>query len=121
MQLPLSLRTAIEQEILKMGAGPLTKAAAELSERYRRQTRPEGQFITGEAQRLAYLAVRMPATFAAAHAVLSEVRRLAAGWRIESLLDLGAGTGTASWAAAEVFPELQRCALVEQDRHLIEL
>ncbi|HKX31644.1 MAG TPA: small ribosomal subunit Rsm22 family protein, partial [Blastocatellia bacterium] len=128
MQLPLSLRNAIEQEILKLGTGPLTKAAAELSERYRRPSRPahpEGQFITGEAQRLAYLAVRMPATFAAAHAVLSEVRRLAPEGRpegrVESLLDLGAGTGAASWAAAELFPDLQRCTLIEQDRQLIEL
>src|SRR5262245_35657249 len=96
MQLPSPLRDAVEQEvereIIKTGLGPLTKAAAELSERYRLQTRPERKFIASEAHRLAYLAVRMPATFAAASAVLTEVHRLAPERRIESLLDLGAGT-----------------------------
>jgi ribosomal protein RSM22 (predicted rRNA methylase) len=105
------------------------------------------------AQRAAYLQVRMPATFAANLRVLREVRlRLAqplsssgdpAAIRstnasdspatqmpsadslqpaadIRSLLDLGAGPGTAMWAAAEVFPALERITLVERDAAFAE-
>jgi ribosomal protein RSM22 (predicted rRNA methylase) len=41
--------------------------------------------------------------------------------RISSLLDLGAGPGTAGWAAIEVFDELQQITLVEQDKGWIQL
>jgi len=73
------------------------------------------------AHRLAYAAVRMPATFAAACAVFTELRRLMPETRITSLLDLGAGPGTASWAAMEVFDEVQQLTLVEQDKEWIRM
>src|SRR5258708_7568768 len=116
MQLPLSLRQAIEQEaacqsLPSLTQATLAQAAGELSQKYREQILPGKPFIATEAHRLAYAAVRMPATFAAASAVLAEVRRLAPELQIESLLDLGAGTGAASWAALETFEQLQRLTL----------
>jgi ribosomal protein RSM22 (predicted rRNA methylase) len=71
------------------------------------------------AHRLAYAAVRMPATFAAAHAVFTVIRRLMPDRCITSLLDLGAGPGTAGWAALEVFDEVQQITLVEQEEEWI--
>jgi ribosomal protein RSM22 (predicted rRNA methylase) len=121
MHLPASLQNAIAQAALPVGLNNLTKAAAELSERYRQQSPVHNQFITSDAHRLAYAAVRMPATFAAVTAVLSEVQRRAPGMAVQSLLDLGAGTGAAAWAAAETFTELRQCTLIEQDARLIEL
>src|ERR1019366_3012047 len=50
----------------------------------------------------AYLVTRMPATYAAANAVLREVR--ARIGLVESVLDAGAGTGAAALAAREHFP-----------------
>ena len=41
--------------------------------------------------------------------------------KIDSLLDLGAGPGTAAWAAAEIFGELQQLTLIEQNGELIRL
>jgi ribosomal protein RSM22 (predicted rRNA methylase) len=72
------------------------------------------------AHRLAYAAVRMPATFAAACAVFTAIRRLMPERRITSLLDLGAGPGTAGWAALEVFDEVPQITLVEQDEGWIQ-
>jgi len=120
MQLPVSLRNAIEQESSGIPFSLLSKAAAELSDRYRQQP-PAERFMTTDAHRLAYLAVRMPATFTAVSKALESVRKLLPDFQPESLLDLGAGTGAASWAAAEAFPSLQRFTLVEQDGKLIEL
>jgi ribosomal protein RSM22 (predicted rRNA methylase) len=99
----------------------LAKAAAELSDRYRNQRQTIERFITTDAHRSAYVAVRMPATFAATRAVFAEIRRLAPETPINSLLDLGVGTGAAAWAAAEVFDELRQITLVDQDRELIRL
>ncbi len=39
----------------------------------------------------------------------------------KSLLDLGAGPGTAAWAAMEQFPSLERITLVERDAELMRL
>lgn len=126
MQLPFPLRQAIEHEAARqnqpsLSQAALSQAAAELSQKYREQILPGKPFIATDAHRLAYAAVRMPATFAASQAALAEVRRLAPILEIQSLLDLGAGTGAAAWAAAEVFGSLQQITLIEQDRHLIEL
>jgi ribosomal protein RSM22 (predicted rRNA methylase) len=49
-----------------------------------------------------------------------EIRRLMPERRITSLLDLGAGPGTAGWAALEVFDEVHQITLVEQDEGWIQ-
>jgi ribosomal protein RSM22 (predicted rRNA methylase) len=120
MQLPPQLRHAIELETAQHNLQLLTQAAAELSENYRSQRAARGMFMATAAHRLAYAAVRMPATFAAARSVFTEIRRLMPETRITSLLDLGAGQGTASWAALEVFGEVQQITLVEQDAGWIQ-
>jgi ribosomal protein RSM22 (predicted rRNA methylase) len=48
---------------------------------------------------LAYLAVRLPATFAAVRAAMEFVGERRPGWAPRSLLDVGSGPGTAIWAA----------------------
>jgi ribosomal protein RSM22 (predicted rRNA methylase) len=58
-----------------------------------------------EGAALAYAVTRMPACYAALHRALLELSRLAPpGWRPASVLDFGAGPGTATWAAREVWP-----------------
>jgi ribosomal protein RSM22 (predicted rRNA methylase) len=121
MPLPAALSKVIEQETSRHRLSDLAKAAAELSERYRDQRQTVERFIATDAHRSAYVAVRIPASFAAARAVFAEIRRLAPETPISSLLDLGAGTGAASWAAIEVFDELRRITMVEQDRELVRL
>jgi ribosomal protein RSM22 (predicted rRNA methylase) len=116
MQLPTALRRAIEQELSNVSFSALTAAATELSDRYRQQKKTD-RFITTDAHRLAYVAVRMPATFAAVSKALSQLEEFSPG----SLLDLGAGTGSAIWAASEKFESLGQFTLIEQDRGLIEL
>ena len=120
MQLPAQLAHAIELETAQHNLRSLTQAATELSKNYRSQRSARGVFRATAAHRLAYVAVRMPATFAAAHAVFTEMRRLMPDKRITSLLDLGAGPGTAGWAALEVFDEVQEITLVEQDEGWIQ-
>ena len=115
MQLPPQLCHAIELETAQHNRQSLTQAAIELSENYRSQRSTRGLCMATVAHRLAYAAVRMPATFAAARAVFTEIRRLMPERRITSLLDLGTGPGTAGWAALEVFDEVQQITLVEQD------
>jgi ribosomal protein RSM22 (predicted rRNA methylase) len=64
----------------------------------------------------AYLATRLPATYA----VISQVFKLL-DTEYTSLLDLGAGPGTATLAASARFPSLEKATLVEQHLPLLDL
>ncbi|MBS1808555.1 MAG: rRNA methyltransferase [Acidobacteria bacterium] len=121
MQLPTQLKRAIEQQSDRIGLKQLVQAATELSDNYRFRQGATTRFIATEAHRIAYAATRMPATYAAVLAVLREAKRLLPDESFASLLDLGAGPGTASWAACEVFAPLQKITLIERDRELIRL
>lgn len=112
MHLPLALRDAIAARLNGIPARNLSLAAERLAERYRS---PAAAASPADDERLAYLAIRLPATFAAAYAALAELRARCTGFAPSSLLDLGAGPGTATFAAAELWPELAAARLVEQD------
>lgn len=120
MRLPDDLREAIDDAVAGVPGATLARASAELTERYRGEFSPGAKF-TGDAQRLAYAVVRVPATYAAVRAALSAVADRLPEGSVTSLLDLGAGPGTAAWAAVDVFPEIERVTLVERDPELLAL
>lgn len=62
--------------------------------------------IASQMDALAYAVARAPATYAAARAVFGRVMEVMPDFAPASLLDVGAGPGTASWAAAEMWPRL---------------
>ena len=116
MDLPEQLRAAIDQQIRGGEISDVLRAAREISERYRRG---EPTRLKSRAQRLAYLLARMPATYAATHRALTEAApRLP---EVRTVLDLGGGPGTAMWAAADLFPSLQRVTVVERDVEMAKL
>src|ERR1700687_1541202 len=57
--------------------------------------------IRSETDALAYALARMPATYAAVTASQNALREVNPGFAPQNLLDVGAGPGTATWAAAE--------------------
>ena len=59
--------------------------------------------ITTEADALAYALARMPATYAAVVACLNALTAIAPNFKPTSLLDCGAGPGTATFAATQMF------------------
>lgn len=69
----------------------------------------------------AYLAARLPATYAAVSACLAEVPRAIPGFSPASLLDAGAGPGTASWAAAMAFPGLAHITMLDNNPAFLAL
>ncbi len=121
MQLPPALRYAIEAILDTADRRELARAAAELSDRYRTRPPRRESFIRSDFDRRAYLAVRLPATFAAASAALAPLTHALSDAQIRTLLDLGAGSGSATWAAQATFAKLETCTLFERDPELIAL
>ncbi len=119
MRLPEELSARVAQLVAAVPAGELKEAAGRLSQNYRLEQQP-GRLRT-QAERLAYLAVRMPATYAAARSALASAAESLPDWAPKSLVDLGAGPGTALWAASELFPSLQILEGVEQDHAFLSL
>ena len=117
---PQDLHSALDS-VIDVAPRQLTTAVRVLSERYREQhARPSAPLIRSELDAMAYAAYRLPATHAAVSAVLHEVRRLQPDLKPESLLDVGAGPGTALWAAAEIWP-LKRITALERNPRMVRL
>lgn len=119
VQLPTELRERVRELTAQVPESDLRRASAGLTETYRGDSTPKAM-ATG-ADRLAYLAVRFPGTYAAVRSVLAETAARVECFSPRTFLDLGAGPGTAIWAASEVFPSLSEAEAVERDQGLINL
>jgi ribosomal protein RSM22 (predicted rRNA methylase) len=106
--LPVEIRQRIEESASDVPFAELKRAAAEMSDAYR-----DGRPLA--VSPVAYLVTRMPATYAATYAAL---RELPEGLPpIETILDIGAGTGAASLAARALFPKT-KIEMIERDAAL---
>ena len=110
-ELPAELRTALEAKLHGLARDKIVSRAAQISKTYR--DGGNSRIITSEADALAYALVRMPATYAAITACLNALLEMRADFAPTSLLDVGAGPGTASWAAAEIFSSLENFMLLD--------
>src|SRR6266478_502598 len=99
--LPAELRAALEAKLQGLSRKDAAERAALISRTYR--DGGTSGAITSETDALAYALARMPATYAAVTASLNALREIIRHFAPENLLDVGAGPGTASWAAAQAF------------------
>lgn len=111
MDLPLPLRRAVDAILARAPRTDIAQAAAALSQRYRGEL--PGPYVPNDIAALAYLAARLPATYAATRASLDAVRTLRPDFAPVTLLDVGAGPATALWAAADCWPDLSDALLIE--------
>lgn len=113
MQLPPALRAAIDRELEGIALTDLARASDRLSQRYRAETRDGGFHLDDELAARAYLATRMPATYAAVAAAFTAVAEARPDFQPETLLDVGAGPGTATWAATVIWRSITCAGLIE--------
>lgn len=112
--LPLSLQTAIAARLAaKSGLHAGVKALTDI---YR---------IGGASSKNmdfdSYLAARLPATFAATKVCLEDLSEIVPDFAPRSILDVGSGPGTASWAAAEVWCEIAEYAMLDNNQNFLNL
>jgi ribosomal protein RSM22 (predicted rRNA methylase) len=113
MELPPLLRRNVDRVLSGVGLADLAVAAATLSQRYRDERRDDKLYIRSERDALAYLAVRLPATYAAVRAGFAAVVESRPDFAPKTALDVGAGPGTVLWAAADCWSTLADALLIE--------
>ncbi|MGB3540143.1 MAG: small ribosomal subunit Rsm22 family protein [Mesorhizobium sp.] len=113
MELPSPLRQAVDRLLDGTPLAVLQQAAKTLSDRYRAELRDGRLHMAEELAVKAYLAARMPATYAAARASLGALSEARPDFSPRTLLDIGAGPGTMLWAATDLWPGLEQATLLE--------
>jgi len=117
--LPAELKAALDARLQGLSRTDAAARAARISETYR----GGGSSVTirNQADALAYALARMPATYAASAASLNAIAEIRPDFAPQSLLDIGAGPGTATWAAAETWSMLQDFTLLDANAALRDL
>jgi len=114
--LPPDLKAGLDKLAHGVSRNMIAGRAAALSRIYRAGG---GSYaIATDDDALAYALVRMPATYAAAVAVFDAVREVLPAFQPRSLLDVGAGPGTATFAAIRAFDKIADIRLVDANTSL---
>jgi len=113
--LPGDLDVAVTDWLQTQNGDLLRAKSGELTEKYRQGGNSRHVDLA------AYLTTRMPATYAAISRVLTEVANVAPEFAPQSMLDIGAGPGTATWAALQQWPDMASVTMIEPDTRFVEL
>lgn len=114
--LPADLKASLAAKAEGLSRVDAAKRATAMSETYRGGGTSAP--IRTEQDALAYALARMPATYAAIAASLHALREQYPGFVPATLLDVGAGPATASWAAAQAFDSLTNFAAIDANAAL---
>jgi len=115
--LPPDLQAGLDGMMRGVARTALAQRATAISQAYR-SGQGSAQIIRSIDDALAYALARLPATFAATTAVLAALGQAVPDFAPRTLLDVGAGPGTATWAAMRYFPRLSRIELLDENEFL---
>lgn len=113
MHFPPVLTKALDALLEGVSRKDLAAAAQKMSQAYRQGG--TSQAIVTPLEATAYAVARMPATYAACAAVFARLADVMPGFAPSSLLDVGAGTGAASWAAVTAWPGIASVAMLDRN------
>ncbi|GAA0487140.1 small ribosomal subunit Rsm22 family protein [Streptomyces sp. NPDC046215] len=107
-----SLRAALAELLDGLPPRQATQAVDRLIANYRGRTPTHTPVLRDRSDVVAYAAYRMPATFEAVRSALEAFRDRLPEWEPASHVDVGGGTGAASWAVAAAWPQGRRTTTV---------
>jgi len=99
-----SLRTALDSLLSGLPPRQAAQAVERLIASYRGATPTHAPILRNRADVAAYAAYRMPATFEAVCSALDAFAEAVPEWTPGSQVDVGGGTGAATWAVQAVWP-----------------
>ncbi len=117
--LPPALAAALDAALTGVPRKGLAAAAQKMSAGYR--TGQTSRAIVSPEDASAYAVARMPATYAACAAVFARLKEAMPEFSPATVLDVGAGTGAASWAAVTAWPGIGSLTLLDHNPALRNL
>lgn len=113
MQLPAEVREIVDDALKDLSTQELAAAQEYLSGQYRSNATTKSFHLSEEILAKAYLAARLPATYAANSAALAAVTARLPHFQPQSLLDVGAGPASATLAALQHWQSIRQLTLLE--------
>ena len=115
MNIPELLEFAIEKNVEEFNIKELKQAALDLSKRYMESKRTGKSLLKTKLDTVAYSVIRMPATYSAIRTCLEKILEIYE-FDINSVFDIGSGTGAAEWAILDVFDKQMDIVCLERDK-----
>jgi len=100
MDIPQELKDAIEKIITGTKHKNIIEESQVISKKYRENDGNGKKLVTKQSEAVAYSISRMPATYCAVYSSFSKIFRNY-NKEIKTVLDVGAGTGAATWAICD--------------------
>src|SRR6266567_2253322 len=119
--LPQPITEAISAILQQQQTPEWVHRAVDLHARYTNGKIDNKKFVQDYLDVLAYLGLRVPATYAQVFGALRAVHEVIPSWHPTSLLDIGSGPGTATWAAISQWPELDAITCLDENNDFISL
>lgn len=121
MELPDFFKITSEQLARGYRLEELKKIYERVSCQYREEKRDGSRLVASEKEATVYAIARMPATYCAVYNALFSVKELLKDLSIKTILDFGAGTGAASFAALSLFDGIDKILCVEREPAMIQV
>lgn len=117
MDIPQELKEKIEKITLEMQHTKIIEESQSISKKYRENEEKGKKLVTKQSEAIAYAISRMPATYCAVYSALTRCLKNY-NQDIKSVLDVGAGTGAATWAVTNLIDTKQITCLEREEQML---
>lgn len=120
MQLPLFLQEKVNKLYAELKQGELSKVQKNLTYKYKNESGESRSLIDSKEDSVLYAISRMPATYAVIYTLLNQLIEQGFIENVESIFDVGSGTGAGYFASNELFEDV-KISLFERDENMIKV
>lgn len=119
MEISEDLKIALEKNLSQINHEEIIKKAQNISKQYRENDGTGRRFVKEENEAISYALSRMPSTYCVTVQVLKELLKFGKD-KIKSLIDVGAGTGAATWGAKSIL-DIKDIKCLERESSMISI
>ena len=120
MNLPLDNKLQLESLLDGYSLRELKNVASDIMEQYKNNSNKGNDLINSSLASKVYAVYRLPATYSAFGEALKHTLELY-DQNIDSVIDVGAGSGSASLAASHLLPNIKSFTLLERNKYMMEI
>jgi len=120
MNLPLDNKLQLESLLDGYSLKELKNVASDIMEQYKNNSNKGNDLINSSLASKVYAVYRLPATYSAFGEALKHTLELY-DQNIDSVIDVGAGSGSASLAASHLLPNIKNFTLLERNKYMMEI